>query len=204
MPIPCCNITNGEALASLEKAKKTAVATIMKPLSKTKNPIRVANESGKPAPVQGRKKKKVLPVKKHKGSKTSQLPARIIQPNQTSLVEKSVKLCGCRHGDLNAFKSFTKAEVAYYTRPHKFLEGRNCLDCKCAVLKMQAVGHRQKSVLFYCDQGIKGFDAPEDDEMKGELTCDLVLCLQCETTRGSAFELEGTGRLGNRRNRSRG
>jgi hypothetical protein len=69
---------------------------------------------------------------------------------------------------------------------------------------MRAKGHRQKSVVFYCDQGIKGFDAPEDDEMKGELTCDLVLCPQCETTRRSAFDLEVTGRPGNRRNRSRG
>jgi hypothetical protein len=78
-----------------------------------------------------------------------------------------VHFCGCQHGNLNGFKSFTKAEVTYYARQHKFLEGGSCLNCKLAVLEMQSTGQRQMSMVFYFDQGIKGFDAPEDDEMKG-------------------------------------
>jgi hypothetical protein len=91
------------------------------------------------------------------------------------LVETS-KLCGCRHGDLSALKSFTKAEATYYIRPNKFLEGMGCLDCELQVGKMKPAASCLQEMVFYCDQGIKGFDAPDDDPMKSELVCDLVLC----------------------------
>jgi hypothetical protein len=68
---------------------------------------------------------------------------------------------------------------------------------------MKPVAPKQKSVVFYCDQGIKGFDAPEDDPMKLELVCSLVLCAQCEALRRISFESANIGCGGGRRNRSR-
>jgi hypothetical protein len=65
----------------------------------------------------------------------------------------------------------------YHMRPNKFLEDHSCLDCKTVVTEMSSTGPRQKAVVFYCDEGIKGFGAPQDDPMKDELTCDLLLCL---------------------------
>ena len=60
-------------------------------------------------------------------------------------------------------------------------------------MEMNPTGPRQKEMVFYCDEGIKGFHAPEEDPMKGELTCDLVLCPQCEAKRRVRFEKEGRG-----------
>ncbi len=77
------------------------------------------------------------------------------------------------------------------------------MDCKIAVTEMSSNGPRQKAVVFYCDQGIKGFGAPQDDPMKEELTCDLVLCPQCEAKRQMTFEREDSARLGRGRKRSR-
>ncbi len=57
--------------------------------------------------------------------------------------------------------------------------------------------------LFYCDQGIKGFDAPDDDPMKEELTCDLVLCPPCEGKRRINYDKVNTGRGGQRQSRKR-
>jgi hypothetical protein len=36
----------------------------------------------------------------------------------------------------------------------------------------------QYALVFYCDEGIKGFDAPDSDLMKSALSCDLILCPQ--------------------------
>jgi hypothetical protein len=60
-------------------------------------------------------------------------------------------------------------------------------------MDMKPTGPRQKAVVLYCDEDIKGFDAPEEDPMKDELTCDLVLCPQCEAKRCVRFETEGGG-----------
>ena len=113
------------------------------------------------------------------------------------LVETS-KLCGCRHGDLSALKSFTKAEATYYIRPNKFLEGLGYLDCKLQVGKMRPAASCLQEMVFYCDQGIKGFDAPDDDPMKSELVCDLVLCPQCEAARRIEFEAVNDGQRNSR------
>jgi hypothetical protein len=60
-----------------------------------------------------------------------------------------------------------------------------------------------QEVVFYCDQGVKGFDAPEDDPMKSELVCDLVLCPQCEAARHIEFESvnDGQQHRGGKQNR---
>jgi hypothetical protein len=52
------------------------------------------------------------------------------------------------------------------------------------------------AVVFYCEQGIKGFGAPDDDPIKGKLTCDLVLCPECEAKRRLTFEMMEPGRVG--------
>jgi hypothetical protein len=51
-------------------------------------------------------------------------------------------------------------------------------------------------MVFYYDQGIKGFGAPDDDPLKGKLTCDLVLCPECEAKQCLTFERKDSGRLG--------
>ncbi len=115
----------------------------------------------------------------------------------------TIKFCGCRHGDLGALKSFSKAGALYYLRPNKFLDQRGCLDCKLSVVEMKTVSKSLRAVVFYCDQGIKGFDAPDDDQMKSELSCDLVLCPQCEATRRLTFETMNDGQRsrGSKRNK---
>ena len=115
----------------------------------------------------------------------------------------AVDLCGCRHCDLNAFKSFTRDELAYYGRSNNFLENRICLDCKRAVRDMKSIGRQQKAVIFYCDEGVKGFSAPDEDPMKGTLTCNLVLCPQCEAKRRIRFELGDSASTGVGRKRVR-
>ena len=105
----------------------------------------------------------------------------------------TIKFCGCRHGDLSALKSFSKAEALHYIRPNKFLDQKGCLDCGRLVVEMKPVAKGLRAVVFYCDQGIKGFDAPDDDQMKLELSCDLVLCPQCEATRRITFETKNDG-----------
>jgi hypothetical protein len=97
-------------------------------------------------------------------------------------VVTTIYVCGCLHGNLSALKSFTKSEVMYYTHPNWLLEGQVCLDCKHAILDIRPAKVGQRAMVFYCDEGIKGFNVPDDDPLKDELTCDLVLCPQCEAT----------------------
>ncbi len=77
-------------------------------------------------------------------------------------------------------------------------------ECAREDFNMVEDAKRAKGVVFYCDEGIKGFDAPADDPMKEELTCKLVLCPTCMTIRLTSFEKEnaGHGRRG-RNSRSR-
>ncbi len=107
--------------------------------------------------------------------------------------EVTMHVSGCRHGNLDAMKSITKAEASHYIRPNKFLENRGCLDCQKKVVDMQPATSNLHSVLYYCDQGIKGYDAPDNDDMKSELTCNLVLCAHCEAVRRTAYNMSGGG-----------
>ena len=70
--------------------------------------------------------------------------------------------------------------------------------------EMKPVGPRQGAVVFYCDEGIKGFSAPDDNPMKEELTCDLILCPQWEAKRRITFDkADESGRKGSGRKRNR-
>jgi hypothetical protein len=77
---------------------------------------------------------------------------------------------------------------------HSGMETIGCLDCAKSVVQMLQGAKSKKAVVFYCGEGIKGFDAPADDPMKDELTCNLVLCLACMAIRLIFFEKENAGR----------
>ena len=157
----------------LEKSKQSAVTKMMKP-AKEKGTVHISTKRKKQATVTrkaGRQEGTGAPRVIQ-----TQVVAKAIAVREGGELGKGVHLCGCRHGDLNAIKSFTKAEAAYYSRPNRFLENRICLDCKRAVRDMKPGGKKQKAVVFYCDQGVKAFNAPDEDPMKGALTCNLVLC----------------------------
>jgi hypothetical protein len=140
-------------------AKTSAVTTLMKQVH-NQYQTKVSKTKEMATAVTASKKTKAKP-KKSKVNKTKQPQAQIIQDiSNTPKVAKeaAVGRCGCRHGDLSAIRSFGKAEAKYYIRPNKFLEGRSCLDCKLVVTNMECTARSQRSVVFYCDEGIKGFD----------------------------------------------
>jgi hypothetical protein len=193
--------TDWEEVTKLVKAKQTAVSTIMRP------PKRKVKQAEKAGQKKGKNKVSLKKVASKPGVRqvtTTMVRTLQDRTNINSVTkEPTIHLCGCRHGDLDALKRFNKNEAMYYIRPNRFLEGMGCRDCEKVVLDMKPVAPNQKSVVFYCDQGIKGFDAPEDDPMKLELVCNLVLCAQCEALRRISFESATIGRGGGRRNRSR-
>jgi hypothetical protein len=115
----------------------------------------------------------------------------------------AVRLCGCRHGDLSEVKSYAKAMASYYSHPNKFMEGRCCLDCQLAVTNMESNARGRRAVVYYCDEGIKGFDAPYDDPMKSALTCDLILCPKYEAKRRIEYNKVNSERQGGGVKRSR-
>ena len=193
------------ATNKLVKAKQAAVNTMMKTSTSTKTKVvrRVMDTDLDDVPILKNRTNKMAAKKtrdttrgKNATPKATKL-STMLQSGTNNVCAKRVvptsKLCGCRHGDLSAFKSFTRAEATYYTRPNKFLEGMGCLDCKLPVGKMRPAALCLQEVVFYCDQGIKGFDAPDDDPMKSELVCDLVLCPQCEAARRIEFESGNDG-----------
>ena len=95
----------------------------------------------------------------------------------------------------------TRCHLLHTTK--SFLETMKCKDCPKLVMDMLDGAPKKGLVVFYCDEGIKGFDAPAQDPMKAELTCDLVLCPRCEAGRRVEFEKE-IGGIGCRgRNRSK-
>jgi hypothetical protein len=69
--------------------------------------------------------------------------------------------------------------------------GKECKDC-CKPVGQMVPKPTSKTMMFYCAQGIKGFDALDDDPMKGGFTCDLVLCPKCEEVQHINFDNENT------------
>ncbi len=187
------------AVKARDKAKKAALSRVMQaakpPRIKATVGPRIADL------VHTTNPKTKAAIRKRKS--IAQPPPTIV-PATVPPGKQTAKLCGCRHGDLDAVKSFTKTEAAWYSRPNRFMETIVCLDCATSVFKMLEDAKSSKAVVFYCDEGIKGFDAPADDPMKEELTCNLVLCPTCMAIRLTSFEKEnaGHGRRG-RNSRSR-
>jgi hypothetical protein len=170
---------------ALEQQSKQSTVTTMMQQVHEQYQTKVATTTGQDTVTKKQKKRKAKP-KNAKEIQTNQLPATTLQAISSTpevMKETAIRSYGCRHGDLSAIKSFVKAEAKYYTRPNKFLEGRSCLDCKLEVTNIEKNAGSQRAVVYYCDEGIKGFDAPDDDPMKSALTCDLILCPKCEAKR---------------------
>jgi hypothetical protein len=185
-------------IALQKSAKTSAVSTMMKQVYDDSQ-AKVSKPKGQAAAVTASKKRKAQPKKSTEG-KTKKTPAPISKDtvNTPKIVEETVvRRCGCRHGDLSAIKSFAKADAKYYIRQNKFLEGRSCLDCKLAVISMTGNARGQTAVVFYCDEGIKGFNAPDDDPLKSSKICDLILCPQCEAKRRLEYNKADLGHQSN-------
>jgi hypothetical protein len=109
----------------MEKTKQSAVTTIMMKPVQHKRSTGVVNNKEKLAPVRKQKRRSVVSLIP-KGNKKAQALMEAVQ-NQTKTTRKKlgtfIRLRGYQYGDLSSFKSFTKADVTYYTRPHKLLEG---------------------------------------------------------------------------------
>jgi hypothetical protein len=200
-PLVCADFNHTE-VAALKKTKQAAVNTIVKPVQR-----KGTMDSGEDTNLlvdATKTRKRVKRRKPHSKASvpTSPMVLQDITNTPKEPLKTTIHFCGCRHGDLGALRSFTKAERSYYTRPTKFLEGRGCLDCQKAVIELKPVASSQP-VVYYCDEGIKGFNAPNDDPMKSALTCDLVICAQCEATRRKTFEIGSSGRPGSSRKRCR-
>jgi hypothetical protein len=175
---------NWITVALEETSKQPAVTTMMQQVH-NQYQANLSTKSAKAKTTNASKKRKAKPKKANENG-TSQPGKAVLQDTTNTpqvAKETAIGLCGCRHGDLGEVKSFAKAMATYYSRPNKFMEGRCCLDCRLAVPKMERNARGRRAVVYYCDEGIKGFDAPDDDPMKSELTCDLILCPKCEAKR---------------------
>jgi hypothetical protein len=175
---------NWITVALEETSKQPAVTTMMQQVH-NQYQANLSTKSAKAKTTNASKKRKAKPKKANENG-TSQPGKAVLQDTTNTpqvAKETAIGLCGCRHGDLGEVKSFAKAMAAYYSRPNKFMEGRCCLDCQLAVPSMESNARGRRAVVYYCDEGIKGFDAPDDDPMKSELTCDLILCPKCEAKR---------------------
>jgi hypothetical protein len=174
--------TNWIKVALQEKSKQSAVTTMMQQVQ-NQYQTNVATNTAEAKTTNSSKKRKAKP-KKAKENDTTRRPAETVLQDTSNTPEvaeeMAICLCGCRHGDLSEVKSFAKAMASYYSRPNKFMEGRCCLDCQLAVTNMERNARGRRAVVYYCDEGIKGFDAPDDDPMKSALTCDLILCPKCK------------------------
>ncbi len=175
---------NWITVALEETSKQPAVTTMMQQVH-NQYQANLSTKSAKAKTTNASKKRKAKP-KKANEKDTSRPAETVLQDTSNTpqvAKETAIRLCGCRHGDLGEVKSFAKAMATYYSRPNKFMEGRCCLDCRLAVPNMESNARGRRAVVYYCDEGIKGFDAPDDDPMKSELTCDLILCPKCEAKR---------------------
>ncbi len=175
---------NWITVALEETSKQPAVTTMMQQVH-NQYQANLSTKSAKAKTTNASKKRKAKPKKANENGASQPEKAVLQDTTNTPQVAKetAIGLCGCRHGDLGEVKSFAKAMAVYYSRPNKFMEGRCCLDCQLAVPSMESNARGRRAVVYYCDEGIKGFDAPDDDPMKSELTCDLILCPKCEATR---------------------
>jgi hypothetical protein len=191
-------------VALQEKSKLSAVTTMMQQVH-NQYQTNVATKTAEATVMKAKKKRKAKP-KKAKENQTRRPAATVLQDTSNTpevAKETAIRLCGCRHGDLSEVKSVAEAMATYYSRPNKFMEGRSCLDCQLGVTNMESNACGRRAVVYYCDEGIKGFDAPDDDPMKSTLTCDLILCLKCEAKRRIEYNTVNSERQSSGVKRSR-
>jgi hypothetical protein len=126
-----------------------------------------------------------LPKQKRRKTVVNAVPpaARELVPGPPVL-----KCEGCVHCDLLELKMMEPNRIKHYLKRHEFLERAQCAgDCAKSIKAIHTVA--PKSHIYYCDEGKKGFDAPEEDPLKMFLDCGLVLCLACHGTRSAAYDL---------------
>jgi hypothetical protein len=126
-------------------------------------------------------------------------------PAMTSLPSAPAKRkCqGCVHGDLLDMTVMEPRHIRHYLEPSRFLEWATCAgDCANPIKQILLAAPSEN--LYYCDVGLKGFNAPDDDLNKKGMECGLVLCTPCHAKRAVLYDQEKSknGR-GNRRSSRR-
>ena len=206
--LPAYNRQACETTATLVKAANAAARQLLPKPRKTDQSKKVVQHEGLHPKMQETKKvkQKVVVTKpkrvtKAKRTTATQQRARTNKApggkGVVGVMPRTVKSGGCMHCHLNGLKSFTRAGAKWYLCHQRYLCGMVCKDCKVSMDKLVAKGE-SGAIVYYCDQGIQGFDAPDDDPMKAVLTCDLVLCAHCESTRRIDFDKATPGRASHR------
>ena len=95
----------------------------------------------------------------------------------------------CIHGDLLEMKQMEPAWIRHYLQKDKFLHMAKCAG-ECGNTIEAIFKATPKANIFYCDEQIKGFDAPEDDSTKADMECGLILCPSCHVTCAERYNLE--------------
>jgi hypothetical protein len=86
------------------------------------------------------------------------------------------KCQGCIHGDLLEMTVMESPHIKHYLKPQEFLEGASCAG-KCNKTIKNIHQATPKAKLYFCDEMIKGFRAPDTDLCKADLECGLILCV---------------------------
>jgi hypothetical protein len=109
-----------------------------------------------------------------------------------------LKCQGCVHCDLLELAALEQRYVPTYLKDNAFLAAATCAGECNQVLKDICAAAPHDSI-HYCDTGKKGFDVPDDDELKSSMECGLVLCLPCYEKRRVEYETETGAAKGGRR-----
>jgi hypothetical protein len=100
-----------------------------------------------------------------------------------------IKCQGCIHGDLLEMTVMESRHIKHYLKPQELLEKASCAG-KCHDTIKNIHQAAPKSKLYFCDEIIKGFRAPDDDPCKSDLECGLILCVPCHADREVQYNLE--------------
>ena len=113
------------------------------------------------------------------------------------------KCQGCIHRDLLEMTVMDPRHIKIYIKPEEFLENARCAGkCKETIWNIHKATPKAK--LYYCDDMITGFRAPDADPGKSALECGLVLCVPCHADRELKCNLEsGNGDSTHRRSSRR-
>ena len=117
-------------------------------------------------------------VSKRKRKTSARVPIGTTRANVSASPAKK-KCQGCIHGDLLAMTVMEGCHVKHYLKPGEFLEHASCAGkCKNTIKSIYRAAPRAK--LYFCDNIIKGFRAPDNDPGKSDLDCGLILCVPCQ------------------------
>jgi hypothetical protein len=138
-------------------------------------------------------------AKKPRTPRKLSVPAPMPNPVDTATPGVPQRKCqGCVHCDLLELAALEPRYVPTYLKDNAFLELAMCAgECKKAIKDIYAAAPRD--IIHYCDTGKKGYEAPDDDELKPPMECGLVLCLHCYEKRRLEYEMETRAEKGGRR-----